>query len=91
MKRLIGLVLVAAAVVGAALLPEPEALPGPDFVGPEIRESVAAASASVWVRSEALDQDPLRRRRTAYISVSPRWLPSASSLSSPRSQLWVSP
>ncbi len=48
MKRLIGLVLVAAAVVGAALLPEPEALPGPDFVGPEIRESVAAASASVW-------------------------------------------
>lgn len=48
MKRLVGLVLVAAAVAGAAVLPEPEPAPGPDFVGPEIRESVAAATSSVW-------------------------------------------
>ena len=48
MKRLLGLVLVAAVVAGAAVLPEPEAPPGPDFVGPETRESVAAATASVW-------------------------------------------
>ncbi|MDJ0496959.1 MAG: DUF5719 family protein [Acidimicrobiia bacterium] len=48
MKRLLGLVLVAAVVAGAVVLPEPEAPSGPDFVGPETRESVAAATASVW-------------------------------------------
>jgi hypothetical protein len=48
MKRLIGLVLVAGAVAAASVLPEPAAAPGPDFTGPEQRESVAPATASVW-------------------------------------------
>ncbi len=48
MKRLAGLLIVAAVVAGAAILPEPDPPSGPDFVGPETRESVAGASASVW-------------------------------------------
>ncbi len=48
MKRLVGLILVAAAVATAFVLPEPDPDPGPDFTGPEIRESVAPAAASVW-------------------------------------------
>lgn len=48
MKRIIGLVLTAAAVAVALSLPEPEAPAGPDFVGPEERESVASPTASVW-------------------------------------------
>ncbi len=48
MKRILGLIVVGAAVAFAALLPEPTAAPGPDFVGPEARDSVAPATASVW-------------------------------------------
>lgn len=48
MKRIVGLVLTGVAVVAAATMPRPAAEPGPDFTGPEIRESVAAATASVW-------------------------------------------
>lgn len=48
MKRLVGLLLAAAAVAAAIALPEPEPAAGPDFSGPEIRESVASAAASVW-------------------------------------------
>ncbi|MEA2000992.1 MAG: DUF5719 family protein [Actinomycetota bacterium] len=48
MKRTLGLILTGVAVAGAFVLPQPDPEPGPDFVGPEIRESVAAATASVW-------------------------------------------
>ena len=48
MKRIFGLFLAGAAVAAAIVLPEPEPAPGPDFQGPEIRESVAPAAASVW-------------------------------------------
>jgi hypothetical protein len=48
MKRIVALLLVAGAVAGAYVLPAPDSPPGPDFVGPEIRESVASAAASVW-------------------------------------------
>ena len=48
MKRVFGLVLATAAVFAAFVLPEPSPDPGPDFVGPEVRESVASATASVW-------------------------------------------
>lgn len=48
MKRILGLLLAGAAVFAAFSLPEPAAVPGPDFVGPEARESVASSNASVW-------------------------------------------
>jgi hypothetical protein len=48
MKRLLGLLIVGAIVTGAVVLPEPPAAPGPEFIGPEVRESVASATASVW-------------------------------------------
>lgn len=48
MKRIVGLALVAALVYAAAVLPGPTAAPGPDFVGPQERDSVAPPSASVW-------------------------------------------
>jgi hypothetical protein len=48
MKRIFALVLIGAAVFGATVLPEPTAPTGPDFQGPEERESVAAPTASVW-------------------------------------------
>ncbi len=48
MKRVFALVLVAASVYGAFVLPEPASPTGPDFQGPEERESGAGATASVW-------------------------------------------
>jgi len=48
MKRILGLILVAAAVAGSYVLPAPTPEPGPDFVGPEVREAVASPTASVW-------------------------------------------
>ena len=48
MKRILTLVVVAAAVYAALTLPAPKPPAGPDFVGPEERESVAAPTASVW-------------------------------------------
>ncbi len=48
MKRLFVLVLVAAAVFVAFTLPEPASPNGPDFAGPEVRESAASNAASVW-------------------------------------------
>ena len=48
MKRIFALVLVAAAVFAASVLPEPDGPSGPEFQGPEERESVAAPTASVW-------------------------------------------
>jgi len=48
MKRLFAALLVGAAVFATTVLPEPEAPAGPDFAGPEERESVAAPTASVW-------------------------------------------
>ena len=48
MKRIVGLILAGAAVFAAFTLPEPPDTAGPDFVGPEVRESVAAPTASVW-------------------------------------------
>jgi hypothetical protein len=48
MKRLIGLILAGAAVAAASVLPEPPAPPGPDFAVPELSESVASQTASVW-------------------------------------------
>ncbi|MDJ0923848.1 MAG: DUF5719 family protein [Acidimicrobiia bacterium] len=48
MKRTVGLILAGVAIAAAVVLPEPEPAAGPDFVGPEIRESVASAAASVW-------------------------------------------
>lgn len=48
MKRLIVLIVAAATVYAGAVLPEPEAPSGPDFTGPQERESVALATASVW-------------------------------------------
>ena len=48
MKRILALVIVAATVYAATTLPAPEQPAGPDFVGPEERESIAAPTASVW-------------------------------------------
>lgn len=48
MKRLFALLLVGAAAYAAFILPEPEAPSGPEFQGPEERESVASSTASVW-------------------------------------------
>ncbi|MCP4307072.1 MAG: hypothetical protein GY788_19820 [bacterium] len=48
MKRILGLIIVGVVVLGAVALPEPPPVAGPDFVGPQERESVAAATASVW-------------------------------------------
>ena len=48
MKRIFALVLVAAAVFAASVLPEPDGPSGPEFQGPEERESVAAPTARVW-------------------------------------------
>ncbi len=47
-KRMTAAVLVGAAVFVAFTLPEPAAPAGPEFEGPEERESVASATASVW-------------------------------------------
>jgi hypothetical protein len=48
LKRITALLLVAAAVYAAFVLPEPASPAGPDFEGPEERESVASDTASVW-------------------------------------------
>ncbi len=48
MKRVLGLALAAVAVYAALLLDAPPAAEGPDFAGPQERESVALATASVW-------------------------------------------
>jgi hypothetical protein len=48
LRRIVGLLLTGAAVFAAATLSPPAATPGPDFTGPEVRESVAAPTASVW-------------------------------------------
>jgi hypothetical protein len=48
MKRILVLALVAVAVFFAFALPEPATPNGPDFSGPEERESAASAAASVW-------------------------------------------
>lgn len=48
MKRVLVVVLVAAAAFAASALPEPDAPEGPGFSGPEERESVASNTASVW-------------------------------------------
>lgn len=48
MKRLFALILVGASVFAAVVLPEPDSPGGPEFVGPQERESVAASTASVW-------------------------------------------
>jgi len=48
MKRTIALLVVAAGVFGATTLAAPKQPVGPDFTGPEERESVAAPTASVW-------------------------------------------
>jgi hypothetical protein len=48
MKRIFALALVAAAAYAAFVLPAPSAPAGPDFAGPEQRESAASAAASVW-------------------------------------------
>ena len=48
MKRILGLILVGIVVFGAVVLAEPPSVAGPDFVGPQERESVASATASVW-------------------------------------------
>lgn len=48
MKRILGLIVAGASIALAITLPEPAAAPGPDFVGPEARDSVASATASVW-------------------------------------------
>ncbi len=47
-KRAIALLAAGAAVAFALTLPEPADPTGPDFEGPEERESVASATASVW-------------------------------------------
>ena len=48
MKRILVLLLVAATAYVAFILPEPDAPDGPSFTGPQERESVASATASVW-------------------------------------------
>ena len=48
MKRVVGLILAGAAIAAATLLPKPPEPSGPDFTGPEERDSVAVATASVW-------------------------------------------
>ncbi|MCP3995042.1 MAG: hypothetical protein GY722_08250 [bacterium] len=48
MKRVFALLLAGAAVFAAVVLGEPSAPAGPDFEGPEERESVASSTASVW-------------------------------------------
>lgn len=48
MKRLLGLVLVGALVVGASTMVAPRAAPGPDFEGPQPPDAVASTAASVW-------------------------------------------
>jgi len=72
MRRIFGLVITAVAVVVATTLPQPAAGPGPDFTGPEIRESVAAATASVWycpwVVSGALSDSAVMLAATAPVN-----------------------
>ncbi|NIS36222.1 MAG: hypothetical protein GWN79_04060 [Actinobacteria bacterium] len=48
MKRFVGLVLAGVLAAYAAVLPEPAAPSGPDFVGPEAPASGASATGSVW-------------------------------------------
>jgi len=48
MKRILAVVLVGAAAYFAFTLGEPPVPAGPDFEGPQERESVASATASVW-------------------------------------------
>jgi hypothetical protein len=48
MKRILGLGFAGLAVFVALTLAEPPSVAGPDFVGPQERESVASATASVW-------------------------------------------
>jgi len=48
MKRVLVVALVAAVAFVAFTMPEPDAPAGPDFTGPEERESAASATASVW-------------------------------------------
>ncbi len=53
MKRIVAILLVAAGVYGSLAMTEPPRPEGPTFQGPEERESVAAAAASVWYCSWA--------------------------------------
>ncbi|NIR37026.1 MAG: hypothetical protein GWN79_09885, partial [Actinobacteria bacterium] len=48
MKRFAGLVLAGVLAAYAAVLPEPAAPSGPDFIGPEAPATGASASGSVW-------------------------------------------
>jgi hypothetical protein len=73
MKRLLGLILAGAAVAAAFVLPEPPAPQGPDFIVPEISESVASAKASVWycpwVASGALRDSTVMLAANTAVSV----------------------
>ncbi|HEX9644801.1 MAG TPA: DUF5719 family protein [Acidimicrobiia bacterium] len=48
MKRILGLALVAVAVVGAAVMPRPAAPAGPDFTGAAPQPSLVGERGSVW-------------------------------------------
>ena len=48
MKRVLALVLAGAAIYAAFVLEAPADPAGPDFAGPQERESVASSTASVW-------------------------------------------
>lgn len=70
MKRLLGLILVGAAVAGAVVLVEPPAPAGPEFAEPEVRESVASATASVWY-CPWVASGALRDSRAMFAAINP--------------------